>query len=45
MKVLFISGYTEDALPGNCSQAALLKKPFTPAALALKVRQILDNHP
>ena len=45
MKVLFISGYTEDALPGNWNQAALLKKPFTPAALALKVRQILDNHP
>jgi CheY-like chemotaxis protein len=43
MKVLFISGYTEDAALVNCPQAALLKKPFTPAALADKVRTILDN--
>jgi two-component system, cell cycle sensor histidine kinase and response regulator CckA len=45
MKVLFISGYTEDAVVARCPQTALLKKPFTPAALAHKVRTILDNRP
>ena len=43
MKVLFISGYTEDAVVARCPQSALLKKPFTPAALAHKVRAILEN--
>jgi PAS domain S-box-containing protein len=45
MKVLFISGYTDDALarhgvlePGT----VLLQKPFTPVALAHKVREVLD---
>jgi hypothetical protein len=45
MKILFISGYTDDALarhgvlePGT----ALLQKPFTPVALAHKVREVLD---
>jgi CheY-like chemotaxis protein len=44
-KVLFTSAYTETAIvhqgvldPG----VSLLQKPFTPAALALKVRELLD---
>jgi len=45
MRVLFVSGYTDDAMgphgilePGK----AFLQKPFTPVALARKVREILD---
>ncbi|MBI3078582.1 MAG: hypothetical protein HYY85_16610 [Deltaproteobacteria bacterium] len=45
MKVLFISGYTDDALgrrgvpaPG----AVLLLKPFTPEVLTRRVREVLD---
>jgi CheY-like chemotaxis protein len=44
-KVLYVSGYADDALgqrgvvPGN---EAFLAKPFTPEALARKVREILD---
>jgi hypothetical protein len=45
MKVLYISGYTEDELPGRPAAeggAAFLAKPFLPVQLALKVREILD---
>ena len=44
MKVLFMSGYTDQAVmhrhltPGS----AFLQKPFTPEAFARKVRSILD---
>jgi len=45
LKVLFISGYTENYIVhGNILEpgAAFLAKPFTAAALARKVREVLD---
>lgn len=42
MKVLFMSGYTEDAPLHDTAETPFLKKPFTPVALAHKVRQTLD---
>jgi signal transduction histidine kinase len=46
LKILFTSGYTDDAItqqgvfePG----VAFLSKPYSPATLACKVRQMLDN--
>ncbi len=48
MRVLFVSGYTDDAMgphgilePGK----AFLQKPFTPSALARKIRDVLDAEP
>lgn len=45
-KVLYCSGYTDDVffndgVPEN--ETAYLQKPFSPPALALKVRAVLDN--
>ena len=45
LRVLFMSGYTGDvsAVHGNfCGVVPLLQKPFTPAALAERVRIALD---
>ncbi len=45
MKMLFMSGYTEDILVRHIALDAaplFLEKPFTPIALAIKVRQALD---
>jgi DNA-binding NtrC family response regulator len=44
-KVLFISGYTDDALAHHGvldPQLSFLEKPFSPARLARKVREVLD---
>jgi hypothetical protein len=46
MKVLFMSGYSDDAVARHgvlVSSAILLEKPFSPEALAQKVREVLDR--
>jgi two-component system cell cycle sensor histidine kinase/response regulator CckA len=48
LKVLFMSGYTDTAIVQHGwldEGVAFLQKPFTPAALALKVRTVLDTEP
>jgi two-component system, cell cycle sensor histidine kinase and response regulator CckA len=45
-KVLFISGYTDDALASFGvldGDLAFLEKPFSPARLTRKIREVLDN--
>jgi PAS domain S-box-containing protein len=44
-KVLFMSGYTPDVAlrHGVLANSAYLQKPFSPAALARKVRNVLDS--
>jgi CheY-like chemotaxis protein len=47
LRVLYVSGYSEEAhaaqgaFPGG---VPLLQKPFTPGALAERIREILDSH-
>jgi nitrogen-specific signal transduction histidine kinase len=45
-KILFMSGYTDDAVVQHgvlTQEVTLLRKPFTPYALAARVRDVLDG--
>ena len=46
LRVLFVSGYTPDAVLRHGvteGELAFLQKPFSPAALASRVREVLDG--
>jgi hypothetical protein len=45
MRAIYMSGYTDDAVVHHgvsSAEMAFLQKPFTPQALAVKIRQVLD---
>ena len=46
MKVMFVSGYTEEMLDeyGSLAERVLLRKPFSPEELIRNARMVLDQH-
>ncbi|MGA2740117.1 MAG: ATP-binding protein [Bryobacteraceae bacterium] len=45
MKVLYMSGYTDQAVnSGLLAASGFIQKPFTPAALSTKVRELLEKN-
>ncbi len=48
MQVLYVSGYTDDAVVHHgvmCERSNFLQKPFLPLVLARKIRDVLSNAP
>ena len=43
LRVLYTSGYTDDAVLGAVAASPFLAKPFTPDALLRAVREVLDR--
>jgi CheY-like chemotaxis protein len=43
LKILYLSGYSISEQGGGAEPLALLQKPFTPAALARKLREVLGS--
>ena len=43
LRVIIMSGYTEETLSGLADQADLLQKPFTPRELRRRIREALDQ--
>jgi two-component system, cell cycle sensor histidine kinase and response regulator CckA len=43
VRVLFVSGYAEELAARGVAGAAFLAKPFTPRALAARIREVLDG--
>lgn len=47
LRVLFMSGYTDDAIVRHgllADRLSFIQKPFDPATVARKVREVLDSH-